>query len=114
MVKDYRKGESLWYEWPDDSLKEGKIFYYTVGHIDVDHPVILRALASAIQRDGLVDSLGQGYSAAESSTVTYVYGGYLPEDREIIFCNKYGETMYGDFVDEVFQLTLVELDVETY
>lgn len=115
MAKDSRIGETLWREWSGDSDSPGgsSIFFFTETHIGLDHDVIVRALASALQRDGIVDSLGMGYRLAESATVSHLYAGILDENDELTLCSNEGETFYGDFVNDVLEITMVEIHVET-
>lgn len=115
MAKDSRIGETLWSEWSGDHFSSGgsSIFFYTESHINLDHEVIVRALASALQRDGIVDSLGYGYRAAESATVSHIYAGKVDvDDDELTPCSEDGETFYGDIIDDVIPITLVEIYVE--
>jgi hypothetical protein len=115
MAKDSRIGETLWREWSGDQDSSGSssIFFFTETHIALDHDVVARALASALQRDGIVDSLGLGYRAVESGTVSHLYAGTLDEDDELTLCSKDGETFYGDFVNDILEITMVEIYVET-
>ena len=117
MAKDSRIGETLWSEWSGDHFSSGgsSIFFFTEDHITLEHDVIVRALASALQRDGVVDSLGQGYRAAESASVQHIYAGKVDgELDELTPCSENGETFYGDTVDDIVPITLVEIYVEAY
>ena len=115
MAKDSRIGETLWSEWSGDHQSSGSssIFFFTESHITLDHDVVARALASALQRDGIVDTLGWGYKAVESGSVSHVYAGKLDDDDELTLCSEDGETFYGDFVNEILPITMVEIYVET-
>lgn len=114
MAKDSRIGESLWREWSGDldSSEASSIVFFTDTHVDLQHDVVVRALASALQRDGVVDTLGQGYKSVESGTVQHLHAGYLyEEDDELVICNVDGETFYGDSVIEVLEITWVKIYV---
>jgi hypothetical protein len=111
-MKDSRVGECLWSEWTgvgQEPTKLESMFFFTVEHVDLEHDVVRRALASALQRDGSVVSLGHGYGAVEGATTTCEYAGYVDGDNELTICNSNGETYYGDVVDEIIPITLVEI-----
>lgn len=116
MAKDKRRGETLWREWPGEAPSSGGsfVYFYTEDHIGFEHDVVARALASALQRDGIVDSLGQGYRKVESSVVSHLYAGTNETTDDLIICSEAGETFYGDFVEEPVAITLVGVYVETY
>lgn len=118
MSRNSRKGDFLWYEWVDGGFEDDAVlWYYTFDHVDVSHPVVTRALASALQRDGVVDTLGQGYKVVEDSdenNFLITYAGKFQGEIEMILCDSEGVTFYGDIVDEKFPVTVVGLDVEAY
>ena len=111
LMKDSRVGESLWNEWDGDgytnTLVSGTVFY-TIEHISVENEIIRRALASNLQRDGVADSLGDGFRILENAVVSQGWAGYIDSDNEISSCNETGFTEYGDIVDQVFPVTWVE------
>lgn len=112
-MNDSRPGETLWSEWlgEDYSLfSKGGIVYYTIDHVDIENEVVKRALASAFQRDGVADSLGEGYKLAESCIVTHGNVGFSEGEDEPTVCDEDGETYYGDEIDEVLDATWVEID----
>lgn len=109
-MKDSRIGESLWLEWTGYGYSSPEtILYYTEDHIDIENDLIKRALASALQRDGVVSSLSEGFQHVEKSFSYQGYAGFLDGDFELIMCNEFGETKDGDEVDEIKNLTLVEI-----
>ena len=64
-MKDSRVGELLWKEWTGEGyepLHEYSVTFFTEDHIDLENDLIRRALASALQRDGVSVSLGNGLS----------------------------------------------------
>jgi hypothetical protein len=77
--------------------------------VDIEHEVVKRALASALQRDGSVVSLGEGYRSVESSIPSLLYAGTVYGDTDLVVCDETGETFYGDIVDEIHPITLVEI-----
>jgi hypothetical protein len=111
-MADTRPGQSLWVQWTGEGYEpkspSGHIFY-TAEHVDVENEIVRRALASAIQREGLVFSLGNGYGSIDTATVVQGYCGYLPGDRDLTVCNEDRETPYGDLVDSLIFTTWVEL-----
>ena len=109
-MKDVRTGECLWLEWTGSGFNKENTFF-TVEHVDIEHEIVKRALASALQRDGSAISLGQGYWLVERASVTYGYAGSVDADRELTVCDVDGETREGDKVDEVLAVTWVTFDV---
>lgn len=111
-MKDSRIGESLWLEWTGDSfgeLSDSSTAYYTLTHIDIEHDVVKRALASALQRDGIAVTLGEGYRLAESADITFTYAGYVDDSLDLSLCDDDGMTYNGDTTDDLFEITLAEL-----
>lgn len=109
---DKRPGETLWMEWSGDGYESSRLsslVFYTEEHVDVEHDLIKRALASAVQRDGSVDSLGEAYRLVERGAVTLTYAGAIGGEVYMTLCNEDGETNYGDQVDEIIPITLVEV-----
>ena len=73
-MKDSRKGECLWSEWSGEGYRtydSSTIVFYTEDHVDVEHEVVKRALASALQRDGVVHSLGDAFKKIENAKTSY-------------------------------------------
>jgi len=106
-MKDRRPGESLWLEWDDDE----SVTYFTHGHVDLSDSVVRRALASALQRDGVVDSLGQGFKAVEAAETALGYVGRLPEEEELSRCDADGETYQDGMVELPTPATFVVVSV---
>ena len=112
MGKDSRIGESLWQEWTGDGYEPTSyeaIVFFTETHVDVEHEVVRRALASALQRDGSVSSLGQAFAALENATVTHGHAGEIENSRDLTLCDEQGDTRDGECVDEVLAITWVEI-----
>jgi hypothetical protein len=115
-MKDSRIGEHLWYEWAGNgfnSTSSSPIVFYTVTHVDVEHEVVERALASTLQRDGIVSRLSDGYNAIKTASISYGYAGEVDEEIYLTVCDVHGETYFGDIVDKVFPITWVEIYVGT-
>jgi hypothetical protein len=109
---DRRPGDYLWLDWSGEGYEQTRlnpIMFYTEEHVDVDHDVVKRALASALQRDGSVDSLSQAFYVVERAKVSHLYAGYIDGEVYLTICNDQGETAYGDQVDEILSITLVEV-----
>ena len=110
---DYgRKGESLWSEWAGTGYQVqglSTLIYVTEAHVDINNDVVLRALASAVQRDGVVDSLADGFRAIKPFSTILGYSGEV-EGLELTVCDENGETYYGDIVDEIIPTTWVEVE----
>lgn len=110
-MKDVRHGEHLWQSWEGEgyfSDNHSDLVYFTIGDVDVEHELVRRALASTLQRDGVVDSLSDGFKLLENSTTQDGFGGLLDGETEYTVCDEDGETEYGDSVLEVVNITWVE------
>ena len=111
-MRDIRHGEHLWQSWDGDGYTPSQDFdliYFTLGSVDVEHELVRRALASTLQRDGIVDSLSDGFKILENSKVDEGFAGILEGELEYTACDEDGETEYGDFVEEIFAITWVEI-----
>ncbi len=112
-MKDSRKGESLWSEWDGygfhHKLDDNSIVYYTYDHVDLEHEVVRRALASCIQRDGVVSSLGEAYKLIDSASITQGYAGEVDGNYYLTICDEYGSTSYEDKVTSILHITFVEV-----
>lgn len=109
-MRDLRTGECLWSEWLGDGLDTASsLVFFTEDHVDVENELVLRALASALQRDGSAVSLGDGYRMVEGAVVEHGYAGFVDGDVDMCVCDELGETREGDEVDEVLRVTWVSL-----
>ena len=111
-MRDSRIGETLWSEWSGEGfepINQDAIVFYTEDHVDIENETVRRALASALQRDGSSISLGNGYGAIESATVSHGYAGEVDEAIYFTVCNEDGETRDGDYVDRTIPITWVEI-----
>ena len=112
-MKDSRKGEALWFEWDGDGYinvyHSDAIVFYTEEHVDVEHEVVRRALASTIQRDGIVDSLSEAFGLLLSSHTSLVFSGKISGETYPVICSKDGTTEDGESVDEIVPITVVEI-----
>ena len=108
-------GELLWKEWTGEGyepLHEYSVTFFTEDHIDLENELIRRALASALQRDGVAVTLGKGFQYLESSLANYGYAGEGDGDNELTACDEEGETREGDVVDSITPITWVEVIAE--
>jgi len=112
-MKDSRKGESLWTEWEGYgyhyNFGDLSLVFYTEGHVDVSIEVVRRALASALQRDGIVSSLAQGFQLIDSGHIEQGYAGPVDGDIYLTVCDDDGSTIEGSEVDEIIEITYVEV-----
>ena len=111
-MRDSRAGQALWFEWSGEGYEPttpAKYIFFTETHVDVENEVVRRALASAIQREGLVFSLGNGSGSIDTAEVVHGYCGTLVDERDLIVCNSDGETEHGDTVEHMNAATWVEL-----
>ncbi len=109
-MKDFRKGESLWFIWdgpPHRDADPDSLIFYTEEHVDIEEEVVKRALASSLQREGIVSSLGRGFSIIDESTNGH---GYMDVGVDFqVFCDEDGLTADGDIVSEIVPITWVEI-----
>jgi hypothetical protein len=109
-MKDSRIGESLWFLWDLEESRDGSLFFYTEGHVDVEHEVVRRALASALQREGIAFSLGQGFQLIDLGDSSHGYSGKSAQDDGDGWpCNEHGETEDGSILDSVMPVTWVRV-----
>lgn len=108
-----RIAEDLWFEWTGDGFNKNgykSVVYFTYDHVDMHNPTCLGGLASCIQRDGLVDSLSAARESIQKSSMFYHgFAGIVDENPDLTICNENGETFYGDSVDQINKITLVEV-----
>ena len=108
-----RQAENLWFEWSGAGytpMGYRSSTYYTEGHIDADAPIVVSGLASLMQREGLVDSLSDGRRAiTAASFIVHGYAGTVDGEPDMTICSPDGETFYGDLVEEITPITIVEV-----
>ena len=112
-MKDSRPGESLWDEWLGSgylNFLEGSdtFVFYTKDHVSIENDLVRRALASAIQRDGITDSLSESFKILEGSKITSGWAGNNEFDLELMSCDELGYTELGDSLTEISPMTWVE------
>lgn len=110
-MRDIRHGEHLWQSWEGEgyfSDTHSELIYFTEGAVDIDNEIVRRALASVLQRDGISDSLSDGFKLIEASTTQGGFAGFLPDETEYTVCDDEGVTEYGDTVVEALPMTWVE------
>lgn len=113
-MKDSRAGELLWSEWSGDGYSpenSSALIFYTDEHIDVEHEVVKKALASAIQRDGSTDSLYEAFKLVENGITVQGYAGIVEGDKDYTACDEHGMTYYEDQLENVVPITWVEISV---
>jgi len=113
-MKDSRIGETLWSEWTGNNYEPERLFstvFYTEEHVDIEHEVVRRALASVVQRDGHTDSLGQAFKVLDFCHNEQGYAGIVDGDTEFTRCDVNGMTIYEDTVEKVIPITWVGINV---
>lgn len=112
-MKDIRLGDELWEEWDGSELSFNKYdhetVYYTKDHTNIKNELVRRALASALQKDGVAISLSDGYKMIDIAEVKYIWAGYLEDENLLTECDENGETDYGDFVVNIVPITCIVL-----
>lgn len=107
---DKRLGEHLWSEWSGEGLDSLGLYYFTPEHVDLEEELVRRALASMLQRDGVVDSLFEGFKSIAETEIIIGWIGHLDGEKEYYACTEDGETFYGESVTEVYPCTWVEIN----
>jgi uncharacterized protein involved in tolerance to divalent cations len=111
-MKSDRPGDFLWEEWQGsgyDPKVDFSVIYYTFDHIDLENDLVRRALASALQRDGVAISLGDGFNLIDKCSPNYGWSGIIEDEEEYSVCDENGETEYGDLVDSILPTTWIEI-----
>jgi hypothetical protein len=110
-AKDLRVGQELWLEWVGlwSPELENSILYYTIDHVDIENDLVKRALASVLQIDGIFDSLGDAFKAIDNGVSNTTWAGTIENDIELEICNSLGETEYGDVLEDIQEITCVEV-----
>ena len=109
-MRNDRVGDWLWEEWDGEGHEfDSDLVYFTNDWVDLSHEVVKRALASCLQRDGVADSLGDGFRMVESGTVLQMYVGMLEGEKIPTVCSETGESDLGDIVFNAFPATFIEL-----
>jgi hypothetical protein len=111
-MKDSRIGQSLWSEWDGvgyDANIYNSFIYYTEDHVDVEHEVVRKALASCIQRDGIVFSLSQGFQAIDAAVITQGWVGSLDGEMHLELCDESGRTWDDVELINIKAVTIVEV-----
>jgi hypothetical protein len=111
-MKDSRIGQILWSAWEGSGYTaniHNSIIYYTEDHVDVEHDVVRRALASCIQRDGVVFSLSQGFQAIDGAVVTQSWMGSLDGEIYLELCDEFGYTWDEVKLQDAIAITIVEI-----
>jgi hypothetical protein len=111
-MKDSRIGECLWSIWEGLGYNPGlqdSIIYYTEDHVDLEQEVVRKALASSIQRDGIVYSLAQAYGAIDAGSVLKTWVGTYSEELYEEVCAEDGISDSGAVLSSVVPVTFVEV-----
>jgi hypothetical protein len=111
-MKDSRIGQALWSTWEGSGYTaniHNSIIYYTEDHVDIEHEVVKRALASCIQRDGVVFSLSQGFQAIDRAVVTQSWVGSIDGEIYLELCDEFGKTFDEVELQDVTAVTIVEV-----
>ena len=114
-MKDSRKGEALWSEWEGYDFPYTKgdlgLVFYTEEHVDIEHEVVKRALASTLQRDGIVHSLSEAFKLIDSGDTQHAWAGSVGGDEYLTFCDEDGNSPLGDFIEDIKEITFVEIEI---
>lgn len=106
-MKDIRIGDDLWEEWQGLGFEEEGTVYYTKDHTNIKNELVKKALASAVQKDGVAVSLGEAYKMLENSKAVWGWAGYLEGEKELYLCGENEKTVYDDAVTDVIKITWI-------
>lgn len=110
--KDSRIGESLWYIWEGEDYQpslETSVVYYTEDVVNIDNEIVRKALASSLQRDGIVNSLFEAFKLIDLSYAVYGNIGFLDGSFIPQLCDDFGKNKNDDQLDNVQKTTWVEV-----
>lgn len=109
-MKNDRLGDWLWEEWDGEGVESySELIYATNGWVELSNEIVRRALASCLQRDGVADSLSDGFKMVENSNIIMTYIGINKDEKTPTVCNEFGESELGEVFSNVSKITLVEL-----
>jgi hypothetical protein len=112
-VKDSRIGECLWSLWEGEGYDIGQlesIVYHTEDHVDLDHEIVRKALASSIQRDGIVYSLHEAFNLIDRGSISLGWvGDYDGNPVTPGLCSQNGSTASGLELQNIRPATFVEV-----
>ena len=109
-MKNDRVGDWLWEEWDGEGHEfDSDLVYFTNDWVDLSHEVVKRALASCLQRDGIADSLGDGFRMVENGNVSHHYIGVIDGEKIPTICNEFGESDLGELVQLAAPATFIQL-----
>ena len=74
----------------------------------MENEIVFRALACALQRDGVASSLGDGFKIANLSTTTIGWSGVVGGERYRMVCYQDGITESGDLVEDLQKTTWID------
>lgn len=106
LVQDY------WQEWGGEpAAPDGFAWFYAQTHVDPYHPPVYRNLARVLQLSGIPSSLQEAYRMIDEAIVFETHAGHVDESPDLSRCDGYGYTESGDLVDDVIEVTIVEIPV---
>lgn len=111
-MKNDRPGEWLWEQWDGEGFNQSNnasIIYVTFDSVDIYNDVVKRALASCIQRDGVSDSLADGFAMIERSSTTHGFVGFIEGEKFPFVTDEFGYTMDGEDTDYISEATWIEI-----
>ena len=89
-------------------FKNGSLYAENVD-VRLWNDLVKRALASVLQRDGIFDALGDAFKAIDNGIPSIVWAGTVEDNTELEICNSLGETDYGDVLENIQEITCVEV-----
>lgn len=109
-MKNDRLGDWLWEEWDGDGLEsQSELIYSTNGWVELSNEIVRRALASCLQREGVADSLSDGFRMVENGNTIMTYIGIHEGEKTPTVCDEFGESELGEVFSSTSKITLVEL-----
>jgi hypothetical protein len=110
-MKDSRIGESLWFLWDLEESRDGSLLFYTEDHVNLEHEIVRKALASTLQREGISYSLGEAFKLIDRAEIIHGYSGVHPVGEEPGHpCDENGETENGYILYSVVETTWVKVN----
>lgn len=88
---------------------ESDLIFYTEEVVNINIPLIQKALASSLQREGIVDSLSDGFNLVNYGHVVHGFFGYIGGDIVPTACDVLGYAEDGEKLEFFTSCTWVEL-----
>jgi len=107
-----RIGQDLWHEWDGNSFSDltDPVAYYTDSWISLDNEIVARALAYAMQRSDVTDSVKEGLDIIDTADIQIGFLYHKAEDEEILW-HTWEFFDHVEDAEDIQQVTMVEFEI---